>query len=445
MVEATPPRDSATTPRYALPAIPHRPTQPGDTDPPVPEVIDGRYEVGRMVGQGATARVYRAWDRKLGRDVAIKLFLHGVVEADERRRAQEIRILSQLQHPGLVTLHEAGTYDGHPFLAMRLVEGPNLADRILSGPLFPAEVTQLGIQLATALAYVHDRGITHRDLKPANVLLGPDGPLISDFGIAQALDATRVTLTGMVVGTAAYMAPEQVLSTHVGPPADVYSLGLVLLECLTGSREYVGTMVESAVARLHRPPAVPEGLPNGLTQILRQMTAKDSSARPSARDCAQVLADPTTFPLATMASSQVNASAPAESPSSPRGRASRKAVLAIGMPAMVAAIATTLTLGPNTEASTPPSLPPTVPLQMVPRTTAVEPAEVAAPSVPVTPSVSTATEVRTVTETRQVNRAPANGDAGENGNYRRGSQGGGKGDGAGKGRAKDSQEKDHEN
>ena len=122
---------------------------------------------------------------------------------------------------------------------------------------------RIGARLADALAHVHAGGIIHRDLKPANVLLGADGrPRLADFGIARALDGTAVTGTGYVVGTAAYLAPEQVRGEWVGPAADVYALGLVLLEALTGRREYPGALVESATARLHRPPGIPEHLPS---------------------------------------------------------------------------------------------------------------------------------------------------------------------------------------
>jgi serine/threonine protein kinase len=257
----------------------------------VPKVIGDRYEVGPCLGRGATARVFRAYDRLGDRGVAIKLFHPGAVAIEQRRRLKEIQILSALQHPGLVTLYDAGTVDGVAFLVMKLVEGPNLADRIDDGPLGVAEVTELAARLADALAYVHDRGVTHRDLKPANVLLDSGSPLISDFGVAKTFDATRVTATGNVVGTVAYMAPEQVLGEEVGPRADIYALGLVLLECLTGVREYGGTMVESAICRLHRPPRIPAGLPNRLEDLLQHMTAQEPAERPSAQGILGALRD----------------------------------------------------------------------------------------------------------------------------------------------------------
>jgi serine/threonine protein kinase len=326
--EARPARHTETTmTRFSL----------GEHEPePVPSVLGKRYEVGRLIGRGATARVFRAYDLVDRRRVAVKLFHPGAVPTEERRRLKEIQILSRLQHPGLVALYDTGTQDGHAFLAMELVEGPNLADRVTSGPLTAPEVAALAVQLSAALAYVHRRGVTHRDLKPANVLLAPDRPLISDFGIAQAFDSTQITATGMVVGTAAYMAPEQVLGEDVGPPSDVYALGLVLLESLTGVREYAGTMVESAIVRLHRPPRIPAGLPPTLETTLRRMTARKPSERPTAQSVHQALrADDDTVLLPVVL---------------PRTPYRRRRLLAAGVPAAAAVIiAAALLLSPGTD------------------------------------------------------------------------------------------------
>ncbi|WP_037322610.1 serine/threonine-protein kinase [Amycolatopsis thermoflava] len=248
-----------------------------------------RYRLEERIGGGGSADVHRAWDRVAEREVAIKLFRAGSTPAQQRRQAQEFRILDRLRHPALVPLYDSGVCDGRVFFVMRLVHGPTLADRIAEGPLAMDETIELGARLADALAYVHHAGITHRDVKPANILLGPDGAVLGDFGIAQGHDSTRFTTTGTVVGTAAYMAPEQVRGEPVGPPADVYSLGLVLLECLSGRREYPGSLTESAVARLLRPPAVPDDLPPHLADLLRRMGNRDPHGRPSAREVAAVL------------------------------------------------------------------------------------------------------------------------------------------------------------
>ncbi|MFD6067684.1 serine/threonine-protein kinase [Amycolatopsis lurida] len=260
----------------------------------LPRRLAGRYEVGELLGRGATARVFRAWDLREGREVALKLFHADTMLRDERRREQEIQTLSAVRHPGLVPLYDAGSDDGYTYLTMRLVEGPNLAQRLRSGPLRQEEVVELAARLTDALAHVHAHGITHRDLKPANILIAEDGPLIGDFGVAHAFDATRVTETGGVVGTAAYMAPEQVRGENVGPPADIYSLGLVLLECLSGEREYTGTPVEAAVGRLHRPPRIPGGLSVTMTTLLRGMTARKPSQRPTAAAISRILLEDST-------------------------------------------------------------------------------------------------------------------------------------------------------
>ncbi|MEU3624042.1 serine/threonine protein kinase [Amycolatopsis coloradensis] len=260
----------------------------------LPRKLDGRYEVGDLLGRGATARVFRARDLLEQREVALKLFHADTMIRDERRRDQEIQTLSVVRHPGLVPLYDAGSDDGYTYLTMRLVEGPNLAQRLRSGPLSPDEVVDLAALLSDALAHVHAHGITHRDLKPANILLADEGPLIGDFGVAHAFDATRVTETGGVVGTAAYMAPEQVRGENVGPPADVYALGLVLLECLSGEREYTGTPVEAAVGRLHRQPRIPAGLSVTMTTLLRGMTARKPSQRPTAAAISRILLEDST-------------------------------------------------------------------------------------------------------------------------------------------------------
>jgi hypothetical protein len=252
--------------------------------------LGARYELGDVLGSGGTATVYEAWDRSAERSVAVKLFHPGSARADKHRQAEELRILSTLQHPDLIALHDTGIHDGRPFLVMQLVAGPTLAGQILHGPLTADETTEIGDRLARALAYVHEQGVTHRDVKPANVLLGPDGPKLGDFGIAHTFDGTRVTSTGVVVGTAAYLAPEQVRGDPVGPPADVFALGLVLLECLSGNREYPGPLAESAVARLHRSPMIPDGVSRGFGSLLKRMTALDPASRPTANEVADRLA-----------------------------------------------------------------------------------------------------------------------------------------------------------
>ena len=254
-------------------------------------LLAGRYRLDGLVGRGGSAEVYRAHDTALDRTVAAKLVTVSGGE-DAARVGDEARLLARLNHPGLVPVYDAGTDDnGRPWVVMELVEGETLAETIKRGPLPPDRVAIIGARLAEALAYVHGQGLVHRDVKPANVLMGRDGRVrLTDFGIARLVDAARVTATGLTVGTASYLSPEQVTGAAVTPATDVYALGLVLLECLKAEREYAGSAVETALARLHRPPVVPANLPQGWPELLRAMTQNEPSLRPSTSDVAADLA-----------------------------------------------------------------------------------------------------------------------------------------------------------
>ncbi|MHC1558380.1 serine/threonine-protein kinase [Actinomycetospora sp. C-140] len=249
---------------------------------PPPTVGGGRYTLGDLIGRGGAAEVFRARDELLGRDVAVKLFPAGVGEADESRRQREVQTLAGMNHPGLVTIYDVGQERDRAYFVMQLIEGESLADRIRSGPLALGDVVALGAALGDALTYVHRHGVVHRDIKPGNVLLDTDGrPHLSDFGIAVLADATNITATGMVIGTASYLSPEQVRGQQVGPASDVYALGLVLLECITARREYPGNALEAAVARLHRAPEIPPDLPPALGNLLAGMTLDEPTERPT--------------------------------------------------------------------------------------------------------------------------------------------------------------------
>ena len=252
--------------------------------------IGGRYRLEELVGRGGSAQVWSAEDEALGRRVALKL-VSSTGGDDAGRVGDEARLLARLNHPGLVPVYDAGTDEsGHPWVVMELVVGETLADAVARGPLSSERTAEIGRVLADALAYVHGEGLVHRDVKPANVLLGRDGRVrLTDFGIARLVDAAKVTATGLTVGTASYLSPEQVLGSHVGPLADVYSLGLVLLECLTGRREYPGAAVEVALARLSRQPVVPPTLPAGWPGLLTSMTAREPGPRPTAYEVAREL------------------------------------------------------------------------------------------------------------------------------------------------------------
>lgn len=266
-----------------------------------PQLLAGRYELQSAVGRGGMADVWRAQDLLLGRTVAIKLFRGGTGH-DARQRIEAIALAS-LSHPGLVTVFDAVLPDeseqvdalAESYLVTEFVEGSTLRARLASGrPMPAAEVAQLGQQMADALAYVHAAGIVHRDVKPANVLLASGGPglraKLADFGVALLAGADRLTEHGTVVGTANYLSPEQLTGTDVGPASDVYSLGLVLIECLTGAAAYPGTGLEAALARLHRPPEIPVGLNAHWRELLGAMVAAEPSARPPAAEVAARLA-----------------------------------------------------------------------------------------------------------------------------------------------------------
>jgi len=244
-----------------------------------------------LLGRGGMAEVYRATDRVLDRSVAVKVFRAFPDLVARHRFDDEARALARLSHAGLISIFDVGMVDDRAYLAMQLVEGESLQSRLLSGPLSVADTVRLGGQLAEALAHAHGRGVVHRDVKPSNILLDGDNlPYLTDFGIALLTGATRMTSADEIIGTPAYLAPEQVLGADVGPAADVYALALVLLECLTGEIEYPGgSKLEVAVARLNRSPRMPAGLPRGLADLLAAMTASDPDVRPTAQQCARQL------------------------------------------------------------------------------------------------------------------------------------------------------------
>ena len=201
--------------------------------------IGGRYELGGLLGSGGMASVYRARDTRLGREVAVKVpgeHHAGSAEFVERFE-REVESVASLDHPNIVRVFDSGKdRDGSPYMAMELVDGGTLRDRIrYSGPLPPREAARVVLRVADALGAAHAAGIVHRDVKPENVLLTKDGDAkVADFGIARAADATAMTRTSMILGTAPYLSPEQARGESVGPASDLYSLGVVLYEALTG-------------------------------------------------------------------------------------------------------------------------------------------------------------------------------------------------------------------
>ncbi|MFE9748743.1 protein kinase [Saccharothrix saharensis] len=316
-------------------------------------VLADRYQLIEPIGIGGMAEVHRAWDTVLRRHVAIKVFQPGFDPAAAQRFDNEVRVLAGLSHPALVSVYDADTSADTPFVVLRLIEGRTLHERLALGSLPLEEARRLGARLADALAHVHAHALVHRDVKPANILLDrEDNAYLADFGLAHLTGATRLTRTNQLVGTAAYLAPEQVLGQDIGTPTDVYALGLVLLECLTGRREYGGGEVEAAVARLHRPPVIPDDLPADVRTLLARMTASAPDERPTAHDCARALLG-TSFPDA--ASLPVAASLPeADTEELPRAAARPvwKALVA-SAGALVGAFAITLAATSGDDPATP--------------------------------------------------------------------------------------------
>ncbi|MBX9624344.1 MAG: serine/threonine protein kinase [Gemmataceae bacterium] len=262
------PADAPPTGGYARPTpngVAHAPTPPADD---LPRAF-GRYELRNLLGRGGMGAVYLAHDPGLDRLVALKIprpVEHGPAVWRDRFLA-EARAAATLHHPNICPVYEFGEADGRPYLTMAYIPGETLADRLgRAGPLPVPEAVALVRTAARAMAEAHDRGIVHRDLKPANVMIDRRGqPVVMDFGLAlrtAASDDLRLTLSGVAMGTPAYMPPEQAGGEHeaIGPPADVYALGVILYELLTGRVPFRERSFGKLLAQIVRdPPAPPSG------------------------------------------------------------------------------------------------------------------------------------------------------------------------------------------
>ena len=255
----------------------------------------GQYKVVEAIGKGGMGEVYRARDTKLGRDVAIKVLPEEFARDKERldRFEREARLLAQLNHSNIATLYGLEEHDGQQFIVMELVEGETLAERIAKGSIPVDEAIPLFIQIAEGLEAAHEKAIIHRDLKPANIKIGEDGkPKILDFGLAKALAGEAVvqdlsqsptltrdaTETGVLLGTAPYMSPEQARGKTVDKRTDVWAFGCCLYEALTGKAAFVGETVSDTIGKiLEREPdwqALPAGVPALVRSLLRRSLQK---------------------------------------------------------------------------------------------------------------------------------------------------------------------------
>jgi len=265
---------------------------PGDRpdrgDEPLPQFPN--HETLAKIGQGGMGAVYKARDLKLGRLVAIKTILGGrYVKALERDRFQdEAQAIARLRHPHIIAIHSTGEHEGRPYFSMEYAEGGSLAGRLALGPMTAIDAAGILEKLALAVNAAHEAGIVHRDLKPSNVLLIHDsGPKVGDFGLAKLVDADSArTLSGQVLGTPSYMAPEQAegRSRQVGPAADIYALGAVLYHVLTGRPPFLGeTQIETLKLVVSTEPVPPRrqrpGVPRDLETICLKCLEKEPGRR----------------------------------------------------------------------------------------------------------------------------------------------------------------------
>jgi hypothetical protein len=257
--------------------------------PAADRILVNRYALKTPLGRGGMGVVWRAHDVLLGREVAVKemAFPAGMPDAErhsaQARVTREARAAARLNHQGVVTLYDVVTHPGGVFLVMELVEAPTLAELVrVEGPLAPERVAEIGAQLASALEAAHQAGIVHRDVKPGNVLVPAVGPVkVTDFGVASLTGDPRLTTTGMVIGSPAYMAPEQAQGEPTGPPVDFWALGATLYFAVEGQPPFdKGASMATLAAVVNEAPQ-PMRRAGPLAPLITALLAKDPEARPS--------------------------------------------------------------------------------------------------------------------------------------------------------------------
>jgi len=247
----------------------------------------GPYVVQESIGQGAMGVVYRAYHAQLERECAVKVLQALGTDSDATARfRREAQSIARMRHPNVLNVFDFGEYEGTPYMIVEYIPGGSLAPRVKNGPLDRGAALAYLRGIGDALDYAHKHGIVHRDVKPANVLLGPeDNPILADFGLAKLMESSSIkSLTGVTTGTPAYMAPEQVAGSQVGPASDRYSLAVMAYEMLTGTLPFEeGGVLEVLYAQVHKQPAVPSmidhSLPPAVDSVILRGMAKDPAAR----------------------------------------------------------------------------------------------------------------------------------------------------------------------